>query len=495
MSIRAAHHRAPTAQMTTAHPFGGPGHSYRGGMPMGIYVPSNEDWYFDAFQEKAEGIVPSLNGLVLGGKGVGKSTGFKEIAARLATIGAGHGLMRIAINDHKSEGEKSEYAKLGEFLGCDVYDIATRSVNIFEPRLELGELNTLEMAIMLCEHVAKAPLIGSPFDALKIAVSRMMATEPTLWSIQTLMKFGLSLTPDDIDAYYTGLHDRMRGQIAERITRYAESGADRAQVEGLEMSLAAIYDRSDNVSHQEIVQSGEHIASLLGTLMEGKYGRMLGGGDSLYDMLNQMAIIKDWRGVSKEAVSLMRAIDHRLEINAIERGLHNLYPNLELDDEDHQSMEDLAYARAKALKSKISRSVRKLSLSGSHRFSDYRKGGIGSELWSYGQSILDDMGFFLIGTQPNKKEYLDELQDRLNISDLDRRLLPDLPPRIFGLKLGETEPLTYVRFIPTPIELGLIQTESANEDMVNRPGLDRSKYERVARETGFALKAGGSSHV
>jgi hypothetical protein len=479
--------------MTTAHPWGGPGHSFHGGMPMGVYVPSNDDWYLDPFQEKAAGMLASLNGAVIGAKGVGKSASFKMFAARFATIGAGYGLMRIAINDHKSEGERSEYAKLGDFLSCDVFDIATRSVNVFESRLELGELNALEMAIMLTEHVSGTSLVGYPFDALKIAVNRMQAIDPSLWSIQTLLKISLSLSTGNIAAYYTGLHDRMRGQIEERVRRYAATGATGSMVEKLERDLKTVYERPDNLSHQDIVRAGEYIASLLGILLEGKYGQMLGGGDSLYDMLHRTAIVKDWRGVSADAVSLMRAIDHRIEINAIEQGLHHLYANIELDDEDHQSMEDLTYARSKALKSKLSRSVRKLNLSGSHRLSDYRKGGQGSELWSYGQSILDDMGFFLIGTQPNKKESLDELQDRLGISDLDRQMLPQLPPRVFGLKLGETEPLTYVRFIPTPTELGLIPSESANQYMVDRPGIDRSRYERVAQETGYALTGGEGS--
>ena len=485
MAIRAAHHRAPTALVTASHPFGGPGHSFRGGACMGRYVPTGEEWYFDPFQEKTAGIIPSLNGIILGGKGKGKSAALKILAARLSAIGAGYGQMKVAINDHKSEGENSEYAKLGEFLGCRTYDIANRSVNVFEPRLELGELNTLEMATMLCEHVFQQPLVGSNFEALKVAVFMMLKSDVSLWSLQTLLKLCLSVTDEDIDGYYEDFHNRMRQQIATRIETHAQNPSEREQ---FEQELAKIYERDDNLDHAQIVRSGNYIASLLASLLEGKYGRMLGGGDSLYDMRSQRAIIKDWRGVSADAVSLMRAIDYRLEINAVERGLHHLYANLELDDEDHKSMEDLTFARSKSMMSKVSRGVRKLNMSGSHRFSDYRKGGAGSTLWGYGQSILDDMGFFFIGTQPNNKEYLLELQDRLNISNSDRDSLAELPPYVFAVKLGEVESLNYVQFMPTATEFTLIPSESANEGMVNRPGIDPRQYARVAAETGCSLK-------
>jgi len=471
--------------MTTSHPFGGPGHTYRGGMPLGVYVPSFEEWCFDPFQEKSLGILSSLNGLILGEKGSGKSTTLKVIGGRFAMIGAGHSLMRIAINDHKPEGEDSEYTAWGEFLGCERFDIASRSVSPFEAGLHLGDLNNLEMATMLVEHVQQAPLIGSDLDALKAAVFMMQQTSEVQWTIQSLLKISLSLTPFDVEDYYRQMHGRMQQQIAQRIQRHTE---DRREREHLEGELAEIYQRPDNLSKDAIIRSGEKVASLLGALAEGKYGRMLGGGDSLSRMYEQQAIVKDWRNVPKEAVSLMRGIDHRIEINAIERGLHNLYANIELDDEDHQSMKDLTYAKSKSLKSKISRSARKLSLSGSHGLDDYRQGGVGSELWGYGQNIIDDMGFFMVGRQPNRKARLDELQERLNLSQTDRDFLPEMPKWIFGIKLGESEPFEYVQLFPTPQELAMSATESANEAMVDRPGLNRARYDRVAEETGFALK-------
>jgi hypothetical protein len=483
--MRGAHFRAPTAQMTSAHPFGGPAHSVREGMPFGEYLPGHEEFRFDPFLEKLLGIISSTAGLFLGPVGYGKTTAMKIIAWRLFMLGAGSGLMRVAANDHRAIGGRSEYARLGDAMGCETYDIAKRSVNPFESQLQLGELSVLEMATLLCEHASPIPLVGSNYEALKIAVYKMLGMHELLWSPQMLQKLAFSIDDDDIDGHYRTMHDRLRGQIQERIVR---SALNKEETDGMLLDLDRVYNRPDNIGNAEIIRAGEYIASLLSSLLEGKYGQMLGGKDSLYAMLTQRAIIKDWRGVPKDGVSLMRAIDHQIQINAIERSLHHLYPNIELDDEDHRSMEDLVYARSKAYKLKIIRSARLLSLSGSHRIPDYRKGGYGSELWSYGDSIINEMAFFFVSRMPNDKAILDELQDRFNLSSLDRTLLTELPPYVFGAKLGPAEPLTLVRFLPTETEIEFTRSDYANDEMVNRPGIRPDRYDQVAEATGIPLR-------
>jgi hypothetical protein len=487
---RAAAFLQPTANMMANHPFGGPAEFLPGGqditgIPMGKFVFRNAPWYFDPFLLKADGAIASYNGLVIGNKGMGKTTILKLIAYRLPLIGAGNGFMRCAINDHRPEGGRSEYARLGDALNSEVFDIANHSVNPFESELKLGDLSTLEMALMLCEHVNKAPLIGSDFEALKVAVWMMLGRSSLLWSIETLMQMCLLMTSDDVKGQQENMDTRMKQRLEQRIEKFAEYN----EASTFRKELEGIYREPGSVNIDEIMHSRFHIASLLGTLVEGKYGRMLGGGDSLYRMLSQPVVINDWRGVTRDAVGLMRAIYHRIQINAIEQELHHLYPNIELDDEDHQSMDELVYAKSKALKSKIARSARLLSLSGSHRLSDYRKGGAGSELERYGDSILKDMDFFLVGRQANNKEDLDELRDRLNLTSEQRTELTTLDKYIFGMKMGETEPWDYVQATPNDDEEPLIRSNRANDFMIDRPGLDPSRLEEVAAATNKPLKA------
>lgn len=484
MSIRASHQRTTTSLAAAGHPYGGPPSSLMTSLPLGINTANMESFEFDPFLEKDWGNIGSTNGIVLGPKGFGKSTLFKVLGWRLMMISAGHGMMRCAVNDHKSESEESEYAKFGKALGCKTYDIATRSVNPFEQSLKLGDLNNLEMATLLYEHAEQERLRGDHFEALKIGAFMMMQKSAPLWSIQTLVKQSLSITSDDITQYYANMHNHMRKQVIDRIERLK---LDTQQKQAYIEELEAIYQRPDNIYPDRIIHAGNSVAKTLATVHEGRYGRMIGGSDSLYEMYTQRAIIKDWRGVTDDAVSLMRSIDHRIQINSIEFGFDNLYPNVELDDEDHQSMENITYARSKALQSKILRSAKKLNMSGSHRLSDYRKGGDGSALSNYGESIIDDMAFHFIGRQPDKKEVLDELQDRLGLSNKDRRLLPVLPNRVFGFKLGEKEPIKYIQILPVPFEMDFLGSDSANDAMVDRPGMGNDHDQEVAEATGYKL--------
>jgi hypothetical protein len=482
---RAASFRAPTAQMLAAHPFGGPAHSLSTGLVIGKYTYRHEPWFLDLYMEKANGILPALNGIALGKKNCGKTSLMKIIAHRYVLIGAGLGYMRVAVNDHRPEAGRSEYAALADALGGEVYDIASRNVNPFEASLELGDLSVLEMANMLCEHVNKAPIIGAEFDALKVAVWMMLQLHPLLWSIETLLNRCLAMTIVDIQREQADMDSRMRERLEARIKKFAKNDFEG---EGIRLELAGIYRDPSTQAVDEIMRARFKIASHLRSLLEGKYGKMLGGGDSLFNMLTQPIVVKDWRGVTGDAVGLMRAIDHRIQINAIERELFHLYPNIELDDEDHRSMEHLTYAKSKSLKSKINRSTRMINISGSHRLSDYRRGGAGSELAAYGQSIIDDMDFFFVGKQTPVKEHLDELQQRLNLNEQQRTDLPLIPEHVFGAKIGETEPYEYVQALPNKKEWEIIKSNKSNDDMVNRPGLDPRQYAAVAAATGFQLK-------
>jgi hypothetical protein len=298
-----------------------------------------------------------------------------------------------------------------------------------------------------------------------------------------LMKMCLLMTSDDIKGQQQDMDNRMKGRLEERIKKFANS---EHEGEFLRLELKGIYDQPNTLATNEILGSALRIASLLGTLLEGKYGKMLGGGDSLFDMLTQPVVVKDWRGVTGDAVGLMRAIDHRIQINAIERELFHLYPNIELDDEDHRSMEYLTYAKSKALKSKINRSTRMLSLSGSHRLSDYRRGS--GELARYGQSIIDDMDFYFVGKQTGMPDQLDELAKRLLLNEQQRNELSVIPDYVFGAKIGESEPYVYVQALPNKKEGLIIKSNKTNDDMVNRPGLNPERYHEVAAVSPFKLK-------
>lgn len=474
-------------QLTTSrvamvgNPFGQPSSIMTSGVPIGIYLRTGEPFYFDPVAAKMEGLIPSTSAMVLGGVGSGKSTVMKCATIAMAMIGSN---TTIAVNDHKNEGGTNEYAALAEFLGCDAFDIATRRINPFEPALQLGDLSVLEMAMMLCEHSSHERLRGADLEALKIGVFVMRQSSELLWSIQSLLKICQSLDSSNIHSYYTDMHNRMRGQLDNRVRRL---GLDQQEQDAHLSDLAGIYERPNNLNVSVIIDSGREVANILSSLLEGRYGSMLGGDDSLYEVLSARAVIKDWRGVSADAVSLMRAIDYWVQVNAIEKGLTRLYPRVVVDDEDHESMKNITYARATAYLLKVMRSAQMVRMCATHRLSDYRQGGAGSELSGYGQSIINDTSFFIVGRQVGDQEVLDELRARLDISKEAADGLAHLPARVFAVKCGEG-PLRYVQMLPPSMVQQLIETNSATTAMATRPGLDPSHFAAVSRETGFPLR-------
>lgn len=484
--MRGSHFRNPTTLLALGHPFGSPPHPQVMGMPLCIDLRTGEPLYLDPFLLKDQGYIKSNNGVIIGHKGYGKSATMKIIFSRLAAVSAGYGLMRGAINDHKSEGTAGEYARLSQTFRSKVFAIGSMSVNPFESRLGMSELNILEMAQLLCNFALGHRLIGAPDVALQVAVHRMLALDESLWSPHTLHAKSLMLTDEDIHSYYNGLKHVMLEQAAQRVNLL--DGTLKYEVD---QQLAELRDGQFNYSVGEIKAGGVTVANLLSHVLHGSFGTMFGNSHSMYDLYTQRVVTKDWRGVPDEAVSLMRTIDNKIITSAIENSRHDLVPNVELDDEDSKSMEDKEYARGKAFKSKIARAARMVSLSGTHRLNDYRKGGVGSELYNYGESILDDMGFFIIFQQPDKKAVLGELQERLNLSDADTRELAIMPKYHCAIKIGEEQKLIFGRVIATPNEMELLPTDAANDYMVTRPGfVDESQYEAVGKETGYEYVGG-----
>jgi hypothetical protein len=493
LGINASVFSAPTNVMALGHPFCSPAYNNGPGVIIGIDAYSRQLVYADPWWLQGAGIIHSTFGLVIGPKKHGKSATMKILSMRLMLMAAGYEQMRVAINDYKPEGKASEYEEFSAYMASKVFKIGEMSVNPFEIRLhqlaegsaardnvyELGILGTAEI---MCEFAKGAKLSGHEHTALRIALYAMLQYDSALWSPPLLLKMLRSITEQQITAYFNNLDSKLQAQLEARIARVSDPSL-RDTVTG---DMRALVSAKDNYSVGIIQTIADTVSTYLGTILTGTYGNMFGDTHSLYDMTTQRAVTKDWRGVGEDAEALMRTLDTQLKISAIENNRIDLLPHIELDDEKHRSMDILVYAKTNSFLSEISRGVHTLNLSATHQLDSIRRGGMGSELYNLGNTIINNMGFVLIGQQADDPKVLGELQARYNLSTAQTRQLTTLPRFTFLMKLGETESPRVIRFFATPEEMKVLQTSAATDRMLTRPDvMNKEDLQQFATQNGI----------
>lgn len=500
MAINASVLSGSTSLMAMGHPYAGPtGPYYKDektgmvfpvdGVPIMIDTRTHEVIVFDPWMLKRYHKIHSAFGIVLGPKGHGKSSLLKIIANRLCLLTAGYDMPRVAINDYKPEESSSEYARFTKHMRSTVFSIASMRVNPFEARLFMApgegvyELAILRIAEILFEFVNKASATGANAEALRVGVSKMLRRDQLFWSPELLFDCLRSLTDDDITAYQSQLKDKLQKQMQMRLGN--EEIKSSSVLEDLGAQMRSISSSGSNLQYEEIKQAGVYMSQQLGNILHGSYGSMFGADHSLYDMLTQRAATKDWRGVSADAETLMRIIDTEIKVAAIEKNRTDLLPHIELDDEKHKSMGNLVYARSHSHFSEIARGTHTCNLSATHRLRSIRRGGMASELYDLGNTIIDNLGFAFIGKHEINDPGLAEIVERYDLSETDRKVIPMLPDYTFGVKLGN-ERIRYGRVFALPSEVEFLGTDSATDRMVSRPGiLSPERLERFAQENGI----------
>ncbi len=500
MAINASVLSGSTNLMAMGHPFAGPTGPYTKDKKTGLYTPvggipimidsrTREVIVFDPWLLKQAQIIHSAFGIVLGPKGHGKSSLLKIIANRLCLLTAGYDMMRVSINDYKPEGSSSEYERFTRHMRSTPFIIRNMRVNPFEARLFMipgggtYELAILRIAEILFEFVNQAPATGANAEAVRVGVSKMLRYDAQYWSPELLFSSLRSLDDNDITTYQGQLRDKLRSQMLARLESVEiKSGFVR---DDLNLQVSAIDETGDNLQFNEIKQAGIYMSQQLGNILHGSYGSMFGSDHSLYDMLTQRAATKDWRGVSRDAETLMRIIDTEIKVAAIETNRTDLLPHIELDDEKHKSMGNLVYARSHSHFSEIARGTHTCNLSATHRLRSIRRGGSASELYDLGNTIIDNLGFAFIGKHEINDPGLAEICERYDLSEIDKQLIPTLPDYTFGLKLGNQR-IRYGRVFALPSEMKFLGTDSATDRMADRPGvIQPEQLEKFARENGI----------
>lgn len=492
MSIKSSVFSAPTNVMALFHPFTTPAYNEVPGIPIGIDAFSREVVNFDPWLLKDAGIIDSTWGMFLGPKGQGKSASMKILAFRLMLITAGYQIMKTTINDYKPEGKDSEYALFSEACNSVVFKISDMEVNPLESRLFMSadgvpyELGILGVAEMLARFGKKGELDGNEGSALRATIALMLRYNEHFWSVDLFMKLLTSLRVEEIGVYYKDIDTKLNAQLQKRAEQFP------AFTEAYEKLRERTYEVNANQDPQEIVAAATRVSKYIETVLKSSYGHMIGTKHSLFEMITQQVVTKDWRGVKGDGETLMRTLENLIKSFAYENNRHDLMAHIELDDEKHKSMDNLEFAKSNSFLSEIARGLRTLNLSATHEFDSLRKGGVGSELYNLGDRVIANNGFFFVGKQRNNPRVLNELRTLLRLTEENTRILPQLPKRHFLMKFGEEEPARVIRMFATPVELEFLGTNAAADYMIDRPSIMKADdLARFAQENGVVLAGAG----
>lgn len=440
------------------------------------------------------GVIHSTFCMFLGKKKHGKSGAMKIIASRLMLMAAGDDQMRVTINDYKPEGKDSEYAAFSAYHNSKVFRIADMSVNPFEAKLyqfggsganlqthELGMLGTAES---ICEFAKGSRLSGKEHTALRIALAAMLEYNEAFWSLQLLAKLLRSIEKRHVDAYFGRLDAKLHAQLKNR----ADSLTDPLVRDTAIEDVMHVVEAPNNLSVEELQSAGSGTATYLDRVLFGSYGNMFGTKHSLYDMLTQRTVTKDWRGVTEEAEQIMRILMTRIKISAIERNTLALLPHIDIDDEQHRSMGSLVYARSHSHLSEIGRGVHTFSMTATHGLNSIRRGDTGSELYNLGNTIIGNVGMVFIGRQVNSPTVLDELRQLYQLTGVQTESLTTLPRQTFLVKAGDEE-ARYVQITAAPDDMLYLPSDSASKRMTAPVDhTDQESLRRYAQANGIKLR-------
>ena len=467
-----------TADTVRGHGFISPvGVKYQG-IPLFVDMRDKSIVNFDPWWLKNNGYIGATIALITGVLNAGKSALIKMMVFRLALYIMGYEIFRVTINDRKPEGSEGEYGALSRIFGCVPYTMRERRVNPFERRLflrhkddsEVYALALVSLAETLCEY-DDHPLTSKSRLALRVAMYGMLTMySETNWSPELLRRIAGSLTPEMFSGYLANMDQQL---ITETTARLEFVKHDPNLVAELEQEIHDVTTSPWNYTYEEIVESGKDIANRLGHLLGSESGEMFGGQHSIYEMLTQPLVDKDWRGLSDKSETLMHIIENKIKMTAGELNRTDLLPHVEISDELHRSMDNLLYARTQAYFTEIARSMATFFIFSTHSFNSIRKGGVGSELYGLGNKIIQNTPLVFYGTPPRDPALLNEYRAREELTQREGRKLARTEPQVFGVKYGERQPFMYLHALATQFERKyLIDTNSASEGVENRPSAD-----------------------
>lgn len=455
---------APPRSAAQWHPFSAPAPLCKSGIPLGINLRTRRIVMFDPWMMKMLGILHSLMILVLGQKGFGKSTLLKTLAIRLAMLQAGQtsgipNAMRIRMHDRRRETGFGENKLVMDYLwGENIVLNRAQSINLLDLSIGTNIWDILDIMVNACELASGRQLENHQPLALQVGVHKLLEHDPRLVSLELLENIIRNLKLIDIDEYYRASDNQLLASYNERFAGRPE----------LLQQLGQSLNGKHHVVESEFQHDASLVAGYIGRILYGEYGRIFGGTRPLDQLLNHPVANWDWSGLTDKARQLLIAMQWKWQMIAHDNNRTDLIPHVNTGDEDHELMSSLMHVRYWAAYSAKARAFSTADFQATQYLSQISQAGAeGSEIRGLAGNILRGVGCYFLGHIGENDTDAEDAYSRLGVSDQDIDVLRQGNPGCFGI-LVPGHKLTYYQHVITPIEATLVQTNAANDAMVDR---------------------------
>jgi len=437
--------------------------------------------WVDLPQMQLDGITNGQQVQVIAPRRHGKSGALKAVSYREVGVQAGrYGPKRVKpskveVNDRKPEGREGqgEWTLWGRATAAEFVVVSELpSLNTFAEELGLGEAQTHEFGIKVCEFAGDRSLNEVERWVMLVAV-RKMREDPDFMKIPgtDTLKFLLqTLTAEDRDKYYRDSDQEFMNNHAEILTHDPELQARIRHLSDLHLRPKDAYGiREREAAIAEFLEAKRHLAILIGNAMEGEFGRVIGGKNSPLEFLRANRRVIDWTGTSRNTQGILEFWFSLLHEVAMKNPALDIIPDARFSDED-RSADSVIYLRTKLERMEKARALP----TGEWSTVQFEKGvemtigDVGSA--KRGIARLIDLGYAmrLIGKQPNNQKYLAELSDTYNIPDHIIEWTPKLQQGDWLVWFNGHREVQLIRVFLTPAELAISVSDSAAEGKVNR---------------------------
>lgn len=489
MALVGKRFRGTTRSFALEHPFRAPAHFVDSGMPFGIDMRTGQIVMFDPWILKAKKIIHSMIFLILGQKDFGKSTLMKVLVLRLMALQAelddeGYPVpMRSRMHDRKREEEAGELKPITDFLVGQTVELNRRGfINLFDPDLvlddqgKISEADLLEIAVNSAEYDLGHLLNGFQPLSLQVGVHKMTKDERWKFSPERLSQLVRTLTKDDVTAYFADTDRAVDKMLLSRDPRREQQFVEQTQLTTSDAGLNFIDER-------DFQRDASIMAATLNRILQGDYGRIFGGTNSLRDMLGGEAVTFDWNGVNPKARGLLEAMLQKWQAIAADRNEKALIPHINIADEGAEGAKSLMWMRFRVENIIKSRAYATADFEAAqNELQILNAGEAGSEVRALGQQVSVGTGGRFITRQEASNTDALELLSKQGLSDGDLHLSTELDIGCFLLLFGK-RPAVPCQLIITETESRLVETNSATASMTQRVDVrDLPKVQERLRE-------------
>lgn len=467
-------------------PFVTPASPHPQGVLIGLELMFNFPVPLDLYLARQLRLTHSARYQVSGQLDSGKSAFMKALARRTARMKAFDDPddptpvdLRVLIHDRKM----GEYRALTETLHSTVIRIGgNERFNPFDPRLSMGEVHMVDIAANLCEMAKGNPLTGYEPLALQIGVYMMLQTHQHAPSIERLETIIMNLTADDIRAYY-----RSNSIVLSAATDQSTTETMAHRMERFQSNQP---EKIGTLNVGNFMDEAGLVASYLGQLRAGRFGRVLGGEASMFDRLTQRVTTIEWEESNQQAQDAVEGILWKWRsVAKYNRDLIKLIPHLEIGDEEGKARgRSPLHLRFMSEAMRDARALHTAGLYATQFVTDTNiAGGDDPSLQAMAEGIENAVAGRIIFQQPNEPAILERLA-HYGFSDLDAERVTRMPPFCAAFKLPYQPPI-FLRTVLTASDRNITYSNKEGDKMVARRqhATDDPEYVRRARLLGVEV--------